>query len=100
MTSLGGRGCRQSQQFLFSYSTFYITKCFGLYRPTGINTQSFLKANTPTKDTFLLLFYINILFFLQIMLCNKLYLKFEVKIADNVLKIAILYKHHVVLKFI
>jgi hypothetical protein len=28
-------GCRQSQQFLFLYSPFYITTCFGLYRPSS-----------------------------------------------------------------
>jgi hypothetical protein len=28
-------GCRQSQQFLFPYSPFYITTCFGLYRPSS-----------------------------------------------------------------
>jgi hypothetical protein len=32
------------------------------------------------------------------MLCNILYLKFEVKIADNVLIIATLYKNVVLLK--
>jgi hypothetical protein len=28
-------GCRQSQQFLFPYSCFYITTCFGHYRPSS-----------------------------------------------------------------
>jgi hypothetical protein len=28
-------GCHQSQRFLFSYSPFHITTCFGLYRPSS-----------------------------------------------------------------
>jgi hypothetical protein len=47
-------------------------------------TQSFLEAITPTTDPFLGLFHI--------ILCNILYLKFEVKTSDNVLKIATLQK--------
>jgi hypothetical protein len=79
------------QQFLFPYSPFYITTCFGLYRPSssGIYIQSFLEAIKPTTDPFLgytVYIYIYILGLFLILLCNILYLKFKIEIADNVLK--------------
>jgi hypothetical protein len=56
-------------------------------------TQSLLKVITPTTDPFLgyTVYYLK--------LCYVIYynLKFDVKIAHNVLKIAILYKNVVLL---
>jgi hypothetical protein len=78
---------------LFSFFTsLHVSASTG--HPKAKYTQSFLEAITPTTDQFL--GYTAYYF----ILCYVIYynLKFEVGVADNVLKIAILYKNIVLLK--
>jgi hypothetical protein len=77
---------------LFFFTTLHVSASTGHLQVKYI--QSFLEAITPTRDLFLgyTVCYL--------ILCYAIYynLKFEVKIADNVLKTTILYKNVVLLK--
>jgi hypothetical protein len=52
-------GCSQLQQFLFPYSPFYITACFGLYRPSSgeIYTVVFRSYYAYNRSVFRLVSY-------------------------------------------
>jgi hypothetical protein len=92
MTCFGGVVNRNSSYFLILLSTsLHVSASTG--HPQVKYTQSFLEAIKPTTDPFLgyAVYYF--------MLCYVIYynLKFEIKIAGNVLKIAVLYKNVVLL---
>jgi hypothetical protein len=92
----GGAVNRNNFYFLILlFTSLHVSASTG--HPQVKYTWSFLKTITPTTDPFLgytvslsLSIYIYIFFFFFIiMLYNILYLKFKIKIADNVLKIDI-----------
>jgi hypothetical protein len=85
-------GSVNRNSFCFPFSSFHITTCFGLYRPSSGEIYTIVFKSHYA--------YSGSVFRLYSLLCHVIYynLKFEVKVAGNILKIAILYKNVVLLR--